>query len=640
MPKLIGVILIALFFAHALPARAQAAAISVDEHLTAASRSIIDGHVKDGLEGLKTLLGQIDPARDRDAYWRIATTLIEFLNQTENYAEAGKIIDALVTTKIWESQAAYRSSMQFYVGRNLAYTGQANEGEKFLRALTAGDARLVLSPAQRAAAVMLSKIELDRDNISQAAIWIRRAVVGTMVDKGAASEEAVDVLTEYAYFLTRTRRLPEAYNLFSHLAPIYDSSFGHHGPKYLHFLSLFVATVATIGNFPHAEAIQKRLSEGVGSVDVVANSVREELSYQELYQLARTPPSQGKSPVTDRLKEIVSNNPDILKQPHNRIISSYLTLLGGNVEQAERYYLSDTTSPQDPQFRAYDIILKAFFSAARHNNFGESIALANEALSAIHHFHEPFENESSSRLPALTIEERLMLSVVLGIDASPHNTSTLTFDQANILFKLGQFINRDKGKLGLQERIGRQELKSDLQREDMRTRDRLTDVREAIMDEAIATLLSRVLPIKNYVTGQKYDYAFLMRLEDIEDKISTANEQLKQSIPEYSKLIEDRETALDAVQKIISSNEALVLHVVVVGMGLVTTCITSDSAAFNVKKLDVAERQQFTIDQKLLNNAVHDTNQPWPSDSSYFPALNAYRLYQTLVWRGRDLSKK
>ncbi len=366
---------------------------------------------------METLLGQIDPARDKDTYWRTAATLIDALSQTENYAEASKIISILVSTKIWESQPAYRPWMQFSIGRNLAYTGRANEGEKFLRALTVSDARLVLSPAQRAAAVMLSKIELDRDNVSQSAIWIRRAIIGTLVDKGAASEEIVDVLTEYANFLTRTRRLLEAYHLFAQLDNIYEVNFGHRSPKYLHFLSLFVATVATIGNFPHAEAIQRRLSESVSSVDVVANSVREELSYQELYQLARMHPHQGESTVTDRLKEIVSNNPDILKQPHNRIISSYLALLGGNFELGERYYSSDTTNAQDAQFRAYDIILKSFFSAARHNNFDESITLANEALLAIRQFHEPLENESSSRLPALSIEERLILSVILGISS-------------------------------------------------------------------------------------------------------------------------------------------------------------------------------------------------------------------------------
>jgi hypothetical protein len=96
----------------------------------------------------------------------------------------------------------------------------------------------------------------------------------------------------------------------------------------------------------------------------------------------------------------------------------------------------------------------------------------------------------------------------------------------------------------------------------------------------------------------------------------------------YSTFVQDRETTLDAVYKLLSPNEALIQHVVVVGMGLVTTCVTSGGSTFNVKSLDAAGQQQFTIDQKLLNNAVHNTNDP-ALDAS-FPMQSAYRLYQNL----------
>jgi CHAT domain-containing protein len=68
--------------------------------------------------------------------------------------------------------------------------------------------------------------------------------------------------------------------------------------------------------------------------------------------------------------------------------------------------------------------------------------------------------------------------------------------------------------------------------------------------------------------------------------------------------------------------------VVVVGMGLVTACITSENITFNVQKLDAAEQQQFTIDEKLLSAAVHSTNQPSADLDSEFPAQSSYRLYQ------------
>jgi hypothetical protein len=104
-------------------AHAQTDSASVDEQLAVANRSIIDGHVKDGVNRLELLLGQLDPTRDRDAYWRTAATLIEWLSQTENHAEETKVLNTLAAAKIWENQPAYVPWMQFFVGRNLAFTG-------------------------------------------------------------------------------------------------------------------------------------------------------------------------------------------------------------------------------------------------------------------------------------------------------------------------------------------------------------------------------------------------------------------------------------------------------------------------------------------------------------------------------------
>ena len=152
---------------------------------------------------LISLLGRIDPAKDRASYWRISTLLIDILSQIEDHSEAAQLLNVLASTKIPEMQPAYLQWMQFYIGRTLSNLGKADDGEKFLRAQTGGDYRQVLNPAQRAAAIMLSKLKRDRKNIGQAAIWIRRAVIGTFVDKGASSEEIMDVLTEYAYFYRR-----------------------------------------------------------------------------------------------------------------------------------------------------------------------------------------------------------------------------------------------------------------------------------------------------------------------------------------------------------------------------------------------------------------------------------------------------
>lgn len=157
-------IIILAAFAHITPAQAQIDSRLINDDLAAASRSINEGHVKEGCGRLIALLNHVDPVNDGDNYWRVSATLVEFLSQIEDHANAAEWLTKIVSTKIPETQPVYKQWMQFYIGRNLAYTGHPNEGEQFLRALTGGDARLVLVPVQRAAAIMLSKIEYDRGN--------------------------------------------------------------------------------------------------------------------------------------------------------------------------------------------------------------------------------------------------------------------------------------------------------------------------------------------------------------------------------------------------------------------------------------------------------------------------------------------
>jgi len=90
-----------------LTAPSLADAARVDTEMTAANRAIIGGHVKDGLDRLLSLLRQLDPAKDKDAYWRVSTTIVEFLSQVEDHTSATKVLEALLTTKIHESQPAY-----------------------------------------------------------------------------------------------------------------------------------------------------------------------------------------------------------------------------------------------------------------------------------------------------------------------------------------------------------------------------------------------------------------------------------------------------------------------------------------------------------------------------------------------------
>jgi len=188
-----------------------------------------------------------------------------------------------------------------------------------LRALTGGDARWVLNPTQREAAQILATIEFDRGNIGQAAIWARRVLVGTLSDKGAGSEEIADVLTHYAVYLARMRRLPEAYNLLLRLVPTYESTFPHHGPKYLYFTSALLAASRSIGNFQKTEIVYKNLKENAASVDFVAGSVRATLFYQDFYGPAINSSATGDPALITRIKETLVQFPDFFKKPEPRM---------------------------------------------------------------------------------------------------------------------------------------------------------------------------------------------------------------------------------------------------------------------------------------------------------------------------------
>jgi hypothetical protein len=180
--KFAQVVLVAFLVIGALASASYAQEdISVyEKEYSAAKQAILEGHVKDGITRMAALVQKVDAVKEPNNYWILSANLAEFLYQLESYPEESQVLSSLLSTKISNSNPAFLQNMQLYVGRNLAYAGHADEAEKILRKLTGDDARWVHSPPQRAAARMLSTIELDRGNISQAAIWIRRAVVGAM----------------------------------------------------------------------------------------------------------------------------------------------------------------------------------------------------------------------------------------------------------------------------------------------------------------------------------------------------------------------------------------------------------------------------------------------------------------------------
>jgi CHAT domain-containing protein len=611
---------VSLFAAAAL---ADTDAAKVRGELTAANQSINEGHVKDGLDRLMSLLKQLDPTKDKDAYWLVSTAIIEYLSQLEDQVSVAKVLEWLTATKIPERHPVYFPWMQFFIGRNLAFSGKAADAEKFLRALTASDGRLVYNAPQRAAAFVLCQIELDRGNIQQSAIWMRRAVIGTLVDKGAGSEEIADALTYYAIYLTRTRRLADAHSLFVRLVPIYDAYYPHHSPKYIKFASYYSELQSDLGNFITSDHLLKTLHTLTDAIDIVAPTAKATIFYGDLYQLARSSSTNGKEPLQKRLLEVTAAYPDFFStQLRARVNLAYFALLSDDPERADQLLGSaNPVAGQDGQYESYVVALKSLI-AARRNRFDESIALSRTALDKIVSFHNSFENESASYLPAISIPERAVLATISGFSAS-HVES---YDNANAVFRLEQFLNRDKGKLGLNKKVVQQDQRSDLLREEVRSRDRLQELRDRIMYDAVDALLPRIIPIKQPSISKDNDYTFLTRLESIEDRIITADDRLRAISGTSAGGGVDGNAGLREAQRLIRPNEALVTHVMALGV-LLTTCVNSDGWEFRLSKPDQAGLQQITIDTKLLMATVRGTHDPSPDLDSSFPMESANRLF-------------
>jgi hypothetical protein len=282
--------------------------------------------------------------------------------------------------------------------------------------------------------------------------------------------------------------------------------------------------------------------------------------------------------------------------------------------------------PTDAMSLAYDSALNSAI-AALQGKFVESAAMSEDAIDKMVVFHRQFENETSSRLPAITIEERLVLNTVLGLDA-PLST---TYEQANVVFKLGQFLNRDKIKLGVSESVARYHLNSDLQREDLRSRDILKDLRDRLLLEAEHSLLGRILPLRDYKPSSHNDYAAMIRLQDIEDKIQTADDSLSGALLDQASL-QEKPLDIKSIQNLIRPNEALVMHNGISEFGLVTICIESDRWTVKLRKLEPGQIKQLDGDEKLLSAAVHSPNEPSPdldASTPNWPAESSYRLFDS-----------
>ena len=138
------------------------------------------------------------------------------------------------------------------------------------------------------------------------------------------------------------------------------------------------------------------------------------------------------------------------------------------------------------------------------------------------------------------------------------------------------------------------------------------------------------MPIHAHQIVANQDFSYLIRLEDIEDKIDTADQIIKSTIGSTGPQSLDEPLELAAAQRLLKPDETLVIHNIMTGLGLVTQCIDNNQWNYRISMLSKDEISQLTADTKLLSTAVHNSDQPSAKldASPSFPAESSYRLFK------------
>ena len=103
------------------------------------------------------------------------------------------------------------------------------------------------------------------------------------------------------------------------------------------------------------------------------------------------------------------------------------------------------------------------------------------------------------------------------------------------------------------------------------------------MDDAVRTLITQIAapPEKDQSSSQKVDAAPLQRLEEIEDKILIADQQIQG----FKNNSQDLLTRIKTAQDILRPDEALVLHNASTPFGIAQICIVPDRVQFHFASL-------------------------------------------------------
>jgi hypothetical protein len=151
------------------------------------------------------------------------------------------------------------------------------------------------------------------------------------------------------------------------------------------------------------------------------------------------------------------------------------------------------------------------------------------------------------------------------------------------------------------------------------------------MDDAVRTLITRIAapPEKDQSSSHKVDTLPLQRLEEAEDKIEIADQQIQS----YKNTLQRSSNEIETARNILRLDEALVFHNIT-PFGIAQICITTDRVQLHFEPFfPIDKAKQVGADEKVILAAVHAEYAPSPTLDESFPSDSAYRLY-TLLFGG------
>lgn len=597
-------------------AREEFSVRSEQKFIANAFEAIHDGRVQQGLNILYMLIVQASDSKNHAKLFEIGSMVVELLIELGAFSDAEKLLSYLDSRDVLKQSRLSYEWTQYSYARTLFASGNKEAALKIIAALTQHDQRNVYNSLQRGGLMLASRIELESGNIQDAALLIRRSIAFAAHDKNTTRPELLDVLTSYAEFLSATRRPQEALKLQLDLKPLYDRLFHKLGVKRIKFYQSLLFTLNQVGEFSASSDILDGLNEAVQKFDINPFGLREELVFQNIYKGVRSANDIERQSAIRQLITQANLNLEGEASEWSRMAHVYLLVLADELETANRVLDKGFGTNSSSLTEGYRYILRSLIRA-RQKDTKSAFDLLPAALKKIEHSHNQFEIESNGSLPALMLEERLVLERLLTILLNKAESE----DELNSVFQLQQFVVRDKSSIGVDRNFRAGGLRSDLNGQDLKSEFSIKEDINLIMQKIIEGIILHIKEPENHA-AVFYDQKLLVTLDEHEAKLRLIRKTKKE---DYS-----RQASAKVVQEALRSREAYIIHSETLDGELNTSCLTSKKIQTNSKKPTSHEARQLSNDAKIVAAAVRATHSPSKELDSSFPVESANRIYKFL----------